>query len=239
MFQAQSVSSFIPAVYVLWSALSFKGHHVRYILLSSHPHRASGFLLSKSRARVDACYRFQVHCASDSHKAKPCLLKRNLWPWQLWYSWTFLMVKCLWFYIIKTIQPWKYLLKCFKIYYNYWFMDGQNEKNHKHYEKFRRMPAALRLCFNFCSYLSKSHWVWFRCSGWPYQSLAVKGQHLKFVTETPFVVNGERRVLLLIFWYCLSASPEALSFSTFSQSKYVKVTCLEWIFPFTGAGGAL
>lgn len=40
-----------------------------------------------------------------------------------------LMVKCLWFYIIKTVQPWKYLLKCFKIYYKYWFVDGQNEKS--------------------------------------------------------------------------------------------------------------
>lgn len=130
MFQPPSVSNFIPALCLCTMECSFlKGHHVRYILVSSHPHRASGFLLSKSRACVDACCRFQVHYANDSHKAKPCLLKRNLWPWQLWYSWTFLMVKCLWFYIIKTMQPWKYLLKCFKIYYNYWFMAGQNEKN--------------------------------------------------------------------------------------------------------------
>lgn len=101
---------------------------MRYILLSSHPGCASGFLLSKSIACVDACCRFQVLYANDSHKAKACLLKRNLWPWQLWCSWTVLIVKCLWFYIIKTMQPWKYLLKCFKMYYNYWFVDGQNEK---------------------------------------------------------------------------------------------------------------
>lgn len=45
------------------------------------------------------------------------------------YNVAVLMVKCLWFYIIKTMQPWKYLLKCFKMYYNYWFVDGQNEKS--------------------------------------------------------------------------------------------------------------
>lgn len=52
-------------------------------MLNSHAGCASGFLLSKSIACVDACCRFQVLYANDSHKAKACLLKKNLWPWQL------------------------------------------------------------------------------------------------------------------------------------------------------------
>lgn len=69
-------------------------------------------------------------------------------------------------------------------------------KKQKHYEKFRRMPTALKLCVNFCSYLSKLQWVWFRRSGLGlhYQSLAIKKERLKFVTKAPSVVNAERRV---------------------------------------------
>lgn len=90
VFQPQSVSNFyLLCVCGLRSALFMKRHHVRHILLSSHPNSCSGFLLSKSRACVDACCRFQVCYANVSHKAKACLLKRNLWLWQLWCSWMF------------------------------------------------------------------------------------------------------------------------------------------------------
>lgn len=101
-------------------------------------------------------------------------------------------------------------------------------KNQKHYTRFRRMTTALKLHFNFCSYLSKPHchpqWMWFRCSGLdsPYLYLAVKREHLIKVCHRDIICGQwreEDRLRGLFSWsfimaYLLSQSHLLFPFSS-------------------------